>query len=177
MLHTPCLQAMCTHFNTVSCSCICTKYNPVGQKAIVTDYVQCGGGGSLCSSPAYVSCSCTQQSVAAHIVCMSGMGQECSLRCCHVECAAYCSVEFALLAQDEQKRKWSHRDGPYVRPIASVQLQTRHWIMRDVNGEVTSEVRGEGVIGEFPILIPGRLSNTSGYSHCRICTVKSAGTP
>lgn len=52
---------------------------------------------------------------------------------------------------------WSQIDGPYVRPLASVQLQTRHWIMRDENGEVTSEVRGEGVIGEFPILVPGRL--------------------
>lgn len=68
-------------------------------------------------------------------------------------------MEFSLLSPDEQKMSWSQSDGPYVRPIASVQLQTRHWIMRDENKEVTSEVRGEGVIGEFPILVPGRLHN------------------
>ena len=68
-----------------------------------------------------------------------------------------CSVEFFLLPLDKQKETWSESDGPYVRPISSVQLQTRHWIMKDESGEVTSEVRGEGVIGEFPTLVPGRL--------------------
>lgn len=75
----------------------------------------------------------------------------------HGDVVTYCSVEFFLLPLDKQKAIWSQTDGPYVRPITSVQLQTRHWIMKDESGEVTSEVRGEGVIGEFPTLVPGRL--------------------
>jgi ApaG protein len=35
-----------------------------------------------------------------------------------------------------------------------VQLLTRYWIIRDGNG-VTQEVRGEGVIGEQPVIAPG----------------------
>lgn len=36
----------------------------------------------------------------------------------------------------------------------SAQLSTRHWLIRDDKGIVTGEVRGEGVIGEFPIVKP-----------------------
>ena len=36
----------------------------------------------------------------------------------------------------------------------TVQLLTRHWIITDSNGEV-SEVRGDGVVGEQPVLDPG----------------------
>ena len=36
-----------------------------------------------------------------------------------------------------------------------VQLQSRHWVIRDSNGK-TEEVRGPGVIGVKPILLPGR---------------------
>jgi len=35
-----------------------------------------------------------------------------------------------------------------------VQLQSRHWVIRDGHGKVR-EVRGPGVIGEYPILRPG----------------------
>lgn len=112
-----------------------------------------------------------QQSLAAHLswlmLCVKHADNDAADVSCRV-----CSVEFSLLAPDEQKQNWSQNDGPYVRPIASVQLQTRHWIMRDENGEVTSEVRGEGVIGEFPILTPGRLTNISSDSHYRMCTVE-----
>ncbi|KAL3142400.1 hypothetical protein ABBQ38_002735 [Trebouxia sp. C0009 RCD-2024] len=65
------------------------------------------------------------------------------------------SVEMSLLPLDEQRERWSLTDGPFVRPTTSVQLQTRHWIMRDENGEITSEVTGAGVLGKFPILVPG----------------------
>lgn len=34
------------------------------------------------------------------------------------------------------------------------QLISRHWIITDANGE-TKEVRGEGVVGEQPVLQPG----------------------
>jgi ApaG protein len=44
----------------------------------------------------------------------------------------------------------------------TVQLRTRHWIITDASGR-TQEVRGEGVIGEQPVLAPGeRFEYTSG---------------
>ena len=44
----------------------------------------------------------------------------------------------------------------------TVQLRTRHWIITDASGR-KQEVRGEGVVGEQPILAPGeRYEYTSG---------------
>jgi ApaG protein len=44
----------------------------------------------------------------------------------------------------------------------TVQLRTRHWIITDAAGR-QQEVRGEGVIGEQPVLAPGeRFEYTSG---------------
>ena len=41
-------------------------------------------------------------------------------------------------------------------------LLTRHWVITDANGKV-KEVRGEGVVGEQPVLAPGeRFEYTSG---------------
>jgi ApaG protein len=37
----------------------------------------------------------------------------------------------------------------------TVQLKTRHWVITHADGEVR-EVRGEGVVGEQPILAPGQ---------------------
>ena len=34
-------------------------------------------------------------------------------------------------------------------------LMTRHWVITDANGKV-KEVRGEGVVGEQPYLLPGQ---------------------
>jgi ApaG protein len=43
----------------------------------------------------------------------------------------------------------------------TVQLRTRHWIITDASGR-RQEVRGEGVIGEQPVLAPGeRFEYTS----------------
>ena len=36
----------------------------------------------------------------------------------------------------------------------SVQLKTRHWIITDAHGR-SQEVRGEGVVGEQPVIAPG----------------------
>ena len=49
---------------------------------------------------------------------------------------------------------WSYHvrienDGPHP-----MQLLSRHWIIRDSRG-VVSEVRGEGVVGEMPLIMPG----------------------
>ena len=44
----------------------------------------------------------------------------------------------------------------------TVQLKTRHWIITDASGR-QQEVKGEGVVGEQPILAPGeRFEYTSG---------------
>jgi ApaG protein len=44
----------------------------------------------------------------------------------------------------------------------TVQLRTRHWIITDATGR-QREVRGDGVIGEQPVLAPGeRFEYTSG---------------
>ena len=44
----------------------------------------------------------------------------------------------------------------------TVQLRTRHWIITDATGR-KQEVRGEGVVGEQPVLAPGeRYEYTSG---------------
>jgi ApaG protein len=43
-----------------------------------------------------------------------------------------------------------------------VQLRTRHWIITDGDGRV-EEVRGDGVVGEQPVLAPGQtFTYTSG---------------
>ena len=44
----------------------------------------------------------------------------------------------------------------------TVQLKTRHWVITDGTGR-NQEVRGEGVVGEQPVLAPGeRFEYTSG---------------
>src|ERR1700716_2769543 len=44
----------------------------------------------------------------------------------------------------------------------TVRLRTRHWIITDATGR-QQEVRGEGVVGEQPVLAPGeRFKYTSG---------------
>jgi ApaG protein len=44
----------------------------------------------------------------------------------------------------------------------TVQLRTRHWIITDASGK-RQEVRGEGVVGEQPVLAPGEhFKYTSG---------------
>ena len=44
----------------------------------------------------------------------------------------------------------------------TVQLRTRHWIITDATGR-KQEVRGEGVVGEQPVLAPGeRFEYTCG---------------
>ncbi len=44
----------------------------------------------------------------------------------------------------------------------TVQLKTRHWVITDAQQQV-EEVRGEGVVGETPVLEPGRsFKYTSG---------------
>lgn len=74
---------------------------------------------------------------------------------CLLKPSVGCRVQFSLLSVEEQAACWPASAGPFISPVTSVQLQTRHWIIRDQNGEVTEDVAGDGVIGRYPILVPG----------------------
>jgi ApaG protein len=65
----------------------------------------------------------------------------------------------------------------------TVQLRTRHWIITDAAGR-RQEVRGEGVVGEQPVLAPGErfeytsyvpLPTTSGFMTGRYQMVSENG--
>jgi ApaG protein len=65
----------------------------------------------------------------------------------------------------------------------TVQLRTRHWIITDATGK-RDEVRGEGVVGEQPVIEPGEsfeytsgvpLPTTSGIMTGRYQMVTSKG--
>jgi ApaG protein len=51
---------------------------------------------------------------------------------------------------------------------AAAQLRSRHWIISDANGNV-QEVRGEGVVGEQPLLQPGQ-----GFEYTSWCVIATA---
>lgn len=52
-----------------------------------------------------------------------------------------------------------------------VQLLSRHWKIRDSRGTV-SEVRGEGVVGEMPLIMPG--ASFDYVSGCPLATATGA---
>jgi ApaG protein len=65
----------------------------------------------------------------------------------------------------------------------TVQLKTRHWIITDASGR-RQDVRGEGVVGEQPVLAPGEhfeytsgvpLPTTSGFMTGRYQMVSETG--
>jgi ApaG protein len=67
----------------------------------------------------------------------------------------------------------------------TVQLKTRHWSITDSSGH-KQEVRGEGVVGEQPVLAPGErfeytsgvpLPTSSGFMQGRYQMVTDAGEP
>lgn len=50
---------------------------------------------------------------------------------------------------------------------ATAQLKSRHWIITDGNGN-TEEVRGDGVVGNQPVLKPGEV-----YEYTSYCVLKT----
>ncbi|MGH6769778.1 MAG: Co2+/Mg2+ efflux protein ApaG [Xanthobacteraceae bacterium] len=57
---------------------------------------------------------------------------------------------------------WAYTITLTNRSSDTVQLKTRHWRITDANGRL-QEVRGEGVVGEQPVLKPGdHFEYTSG---------------
>ena len=75
------------------------------------------------------------------------------------------------LSTDRREYFWSYTIVITNSGKETVQLRTRHWIITDATGR-KQEVRGEGVIGEQPVLAPGErfeytsavpLPTTSGF--------------
>jgi len=65
-------------------------------------------------------------------------------------------------APEENHYVWAYRVRIENQGEKTVQLLTRHWKITDANGNL-QEVRGEGVVGEQPILEPGEsFEYTSG---------------
>ena len=57
----------------------------------------------------------------------------------------------------------------------TVQLLTRHWIIMDSDRNV-KEVRGDGVIGEQPIISPGESHSYSSWTPLRTAIGKMSGS-
>ena len=68
------------------------------------------------------------------------------------------SVEPFYLDQESEPEEshyvWGYQVHIKNHGSETVQLERRHWIITDGNGE-THEVEGEGVVGEQPVLEPG----------------------
>lgn len=66
-------------------------------------------------------------------------------------------------SEPEQNRYfWAYHIVIRNRGVQTVQLRTRYWRITDAAGRV-QEVRGEGVVGEQPVLAPGQsFEYTSG---------------
>jgi ApaG protein len=48
----------------------------------------------------------------------------------------------------------------------TAQLVSRHWVITNADGE-EEEVRGEGVVGEQPVLEPGAVYNYNSFCHLK----------
>ena len=57
----------------------------------------------------------------------------------------------------------------------TVQLLRRHWMIYDTNGEV-SEVEGEGVVGQQPVLEPGERHQYVSGCHLKTSMGKMSGS-
>lgn len=76
------------------------------------------------------------------------------------------TVEPSFLPERSSPEKhqyfWAYTVAIVNSGVETVQLKTRHWIITDGTGRI-QEVRGEGVVGEQPILAPGEsFEYTSG---------------
>jgi ApaG protein len=49
---------------------------------------------------------------------------------------------------------------------ATAQLISRHWVITNADGE-EEEVRGDGVVGEQPVLEPGAVYNYNSFCHLK----------
>lgn len=57
-------------------------------------------------------------------------------------------------APERSRFVWTYAIEIHNRGAAQVQLISRHWLITDAHGR-TQEVRGPGVVGEQPVILPG----------------------
>ncbi len=69
-------------------------------------------------------------------------------------------------APEDDRYVYAYRIRLQNRSPRTVQLLRRHWIITDGNGEV-NEVKGEGVVGEQPVLEPGGEYEYTSGSHLK----------
>lgn len=67
---------------------------------------------------------------------------------------AYC-IRMMLLSEEEQAARQVAEGVTPPRTLPSVQLRSRHWVIRNAAGEVANEITGEAVVGEYPLLTAG----------------------
>jgi len=65
---------------------------------------------------------------------------------------------FTKTQQHSPKKEDKTTSSSSLPRVSSVQLLRRHWIIRDSNGSV-NEVKGDGVVGNQPVLKPGERHN------------------
>ncbi|RYX86148.1 Co2+/Mg2+ efflux protein ApaG [bacterium] len=85
---------------------------------------------------------------------------------------------------DQERWVWSYQITIVNESDDTVQLVDRHWVVTNAGGEV-EEVRGEGVIGQQPVLSPGQefkyesfcpLSTDFGFMRGSYGMMRSDGT-
>lgn len=96
-----------------------------------------------------------------------------------VRASAVFIPEFSDLGQEEDKYLFAYSirmslkpDGCFIHGMAfnSCQLYWRHWIIK-ANEDVVADVDGEAVIGEYPLLLPGKKEFV--YESCTTSTSSS----
>src|SRR5262245_13194786 len=68
---------------------------------------------------------------------------------------------------DEGRYVWAYTIEIVNESSETVQLRTRHWRITDASGR-TEEVRGRGVVGQTPVMVPG--ASFSYTSSCPLTT-------
>lgn len=63
---------------------------------------------------------------------------------------------------DQNRWVWSYRITIANESDDAVQLVDRHWLITDAGGEI-EEIRGEGVVGQQPVLSPGQEFSYESY--------------
>lgn len=79
-------------------------------------------------------------------------------------------VRTEFLAEQSSPEEHEFRFAYFIR-ISNVgaetaQLMSRHWVITDANGE-EEQVRGEGVVGEKPVLAPGTSFDYNSFCHLK----------
>jgi len=80
----------------------------------------------------------------------------------HIEVVVELSIIPERSSAEDGRFFWAYTIAIINSGTETVQLKTRHWIITDGAGH-SQEVRGEGVVGEQPVIEPGeRFEYTSG---------------